>query len=388
MIPLFKVRMNVGASIDASAVLNSDYIGQGAKVDEFEELLAKYIGNPHIVTVNSGTSALHLALHLVKSNKHNLQKYHGVCTVDSEWGGCDENTEVLTTPLTCFATNSPIVANGLKIKWVDVNPHTLNMDLDDLERKLSPNTKVIMLMSWGGLPNNLDRINTIRDKCFDKFGFRPVIIEDAAHAFGSKYNGKHVGACGHICCHSFQAIKHLTTVDGGCLTLPNSDLYKRAKLLRWYGMDRELGTELRCQHDVPEAGYKFHMNDVNASIGMTNMHFLDDDIDIHRNNSKFYDEHIHPSIERQFKPVGMDSACWIHTLMVDDAVGFNRKMKECGIHTNHVHERNDKYSCFKEFASCLPGLDSVHEKITCIPVGWWVTSANIQYITEKINEGW
>ena len=185
-------------------------------------------GHSRVLTLNSGTSGLHLALHLLLKPDP-----------DSSWPGLVENVdEVLTCPLTCTATNWPIVANRLRIKWVDADPGTCTMCMDDLERKLSPTTKVIMVVHWGGSPVDLERVARVREICFQRFGFRPHVIEDCAHAIGAKFDGRVLGNHGNTCVFSLQAIKHLTSVDGGLITLPNQKLYDRAKLVRWFGIDR------------------------------------------------------------------------------------------------------------------------------------------------------
>mgnify|MGYP005711928539 FL=1 len=153
-IPLFKVFMSPTAKDKAGEVLDSGYIGQGPKVDEFEKQIGDYFGNNKVVTTNAGTSALHLALHLLKKPKPhwNEDVFQGVAFVSHNWPGIEDGDEVLATPLTCTASNWPIVANGLKIKWVDIDPTTLNMCLEDLERKMTPKTKAIMGVHWGGYP--------------------------------------------------------------------------------------------------------------------------------------------------------------------------------------------------------------------------------------------
>jgi len=143
-IVLFKVFMSEDVLQPLNEVLMSGYIGQGAKVDEFEGVLADYFGNQQLVTVNAATSALHLSAHLLKTP-----------SADGSWPGLQPGDEVLTSALTCTATNWALLANGLKLKWVDVDPDTCNMDLDDLERKLSPATKLITVVHWGGYPNDL-----------------------------------------------------------------------------------------------------------------------------------------------------------------------------------------------------------------------------------------
>ena len=217
MIQLFKVFMSEESKQNALDVLSSGFIGQGTKVDEFENELKNIFNNDCIATTNSATSAEHLALHLLKNK-------------DGRWGGLNPGDEVLCTPLTCTATNWPVLANNFKIKWVDVNSNNLNMDLDDLERKITPNTKVIYLVHWGGYPVDLDKVKEIQNKTYDLYGFKPVVIEDCAHAMGSTYKGKMLGNHGNICTYSFQAIKQITSVDGGIIILPHKEVYDRTKL--------------------------------------------------------------------------------------------------------------------------------------------------------------
>ena len=195
------------------------------------------------------------------------------------------------------------MANGMALKWVDVDPKTANMDLADLERKLSPTTKVIIFVHWGGTPIDLDAVDQICDRCLERFGFRPKVIEDCAHAFGAEYKGKKLGNHGHMCAFSFQAIKHITTVDGGLLIPPDDEYYRRGKLIRWFGIDRtkrsdkqaginatqseaaaasvaaataraeggKIKRDFRAEDPIAEWGYKFHMNDINAVIGIENL---------------------------------------------------------------------------------------------------------------------
>lgn len=380
MIPLFKVFMSDTAKYEVGKVLDSGYIGQGPKVEEFENLIKQRFNNDRFTTVNSGTSGLHLSIHLLRKPIEDLQ-----------WFGYENGDEVLTTPLTCTATNFPILANNLNIKWVDINPKTLNMDLDDLENKLSPKTKIIMTVHWGGYPNDLDRLKSIQQKCYDLYGFRPMIIEDAAHSFGSKFNGEYLGNHGNIVVYSFQAIKHLTTGDGGGIFFPHHELYRRSKLLRWYGIDREDNRkDFRCEEDIEEWGFKFHMNDISATIGIENLKHIDGLIQQYVSNSEYYDNHLKDvsGIELLERKENHESSYWIYSMLVDDREGFYKHMKECGIMVSQVHERNDKHSTVKEYSEKLPFLDSYIGKVVSIPNGWWVTEKDREYIVDSIKKGW
>ena len=362
---LFKVFMAPTAAEEVGKVLNSGFIGQGPKVDEFESNLKTFLDRDYVVTLNSGTSGLHLALNLLKKQVGNQNS-------ENYWPGIQEDDEVLATALTCTASNFPILANGLKIKWVDIDEKTLNMDLDDLERKITRKTKAIVLVHWGGYPNDLDRIKSIQEKAKKLYGFKPAVIEDCAHAFGSKYKGNNLGDHGNIAMYSFQAIKHITSIDGGLLILPHQDLLNRAKLQRWYGIDRESNRkDFRCEADIEEWGFKFHMNDICATVGIENLKHANNIIKKHQENAKYYDENLKDvkGVTLLERHSDRESAFWIYTMLVENRNGFYKWMKECNITVSQVHERNDKHTCVKEYISPLPTLDRTIGKIVSIPVG-------------------
>ena len=392
MIPLFKVFMSPTAKHKVGEILDSGYIGQGAKVDEFEAQLGEYFNNPNVVTTNSGTSALHLALHLLKKPFRKTVNFQGLASKQEYWPGIQPGDEVLATPLTCTASNWPILANGLKIKWVDIDPNTLNMDLDDLEKKLSLKTKAIIGVHWGGYPLDLDRIFQIRNRFNVKHGWSPSLIEDGAHAIGTKYKGHYLGNHGNFVMHSLQAIKHITSIDGGVLYCPHHELYERAKLVRWYGIDRnpEGRTDFRCEADISEWGFKFHMNDVCAVVGIENFKHVDEIINKHKDNSAYYDKNLKNinGIKLLERKKGFDSSAWIYSMLVDNREDFYKWMKECGITVSQVHERNDKHSCVREFKTKLPNLDKTIDKVVNIPVGWWITESDREYIVNCIKKGW
>jgi len=380
-IPLFKVFMSDKAPEAAAEVLKSGYIGQGEIVEKFESGLRGYLNSDYVLSLNSCTSALHLGIHLLKAKNDDR----------SNWPGLRYGDEVLCTPLTCTATNWPVLANGLRIKWVDVDPETLGMDLDDLARKITPSTKVILLVHWGGYPCDLDRVREIQLEAEKLHGFKPSVIEDCAHAFGTTFKKSQLPEMGNICCYSFQAIKHLTSVDGGALVLPHQELFKRGKLLRWYGIDRDTNTkDFRCEDDIPEWGFKFHMNDVCAAVGLENLKEIEPVLKKHIDNAAFYNEALAGTSGVTLLQSELDrqAAYWQYTMFVDRRDDFMRKMAEHGIAVSRVHERNDKHLCVREFKTQLPSLERVVKDMICIPVGWWVTEEDREYIVGCIKEGW
>ena len=382
--------MSDKASRAASGVLESGYIGQGLKVDQFEKLLSKRLNHEHLLTTNSGTSAAHLALHLLKKPDLLQWKEYPVMTED-DWPGLKDGDEVLCTPLTCTATNWPVLANGLKIKWVDIDPDNLNMDLEDLSKKITEKTKAIIVVHWGGYPVDLDKLSKICGEAKRRIGFRPMVIEDCAHSFGSTYKNASVGTR-NIGFYSFQAIKHLTSVDGGALCVPYEKLLSRGKLIRWYGIDRDSPRrDFRCEEDITEWGFKFHMNDVNASIGIENLKEVDKEV-ITKNIeiAKYYNENLSGVSGVTLLEAKPDrkSSYWLYTIKVENRDDFMRMMETRGVAVSRVHERNDKHSCVKEFSATLPNLEDTVQKMICIPAGWWVAQEDREYIIESIKGGW
>jgi dTDP-4-amino-4,6-dideoxygalactose transaminase len=384
MLSLFKVFMSEDILEPMNKLLMSGQLTQGPVVEKFETKLKEYLNNPYILTLNSATAGLTIALRLLK-NKDTLH----------DWPGFNDLTDIVLTPaLTCFATTAAVLANNVKIKWLDVDLNTANICLEDLKNKLNEKTKVIYLVHWGGNPVDLDELDKICEEHKENYGFKPIVVEDCAHSFGAEYNGKKIGSNKNICVFSLQAIKHLTTGDGGLITLPTEDLYERCKLLRWYGINREKrnykGKDFRLENDILEYGYKFHMNDINATIGVYNLPHIPELLRKNRENGKYFDEHLKDisGIKLMKNNPKCNSAYWLYTIRVLDGKkqDFMDKMKEKNIMTSQVHNRNDINSCVKEFEEALPNLDILEKELVCIPVGWWLTHSEIEYIINIVCE--
>ena len=193
---------------------------------------------------------------------------------------------------------------------------------------------------------------------------------------------------------SLQAIKHLTTGDGGLITLPNKKLYDRCKLLRWYGIDRDKrnykGKDFRLEHDIKEYGYKFHMNDINATIGLENMRSINWILERCRENGKYYEENLKniKGLRLMENKNDRKSSYWLYTMFVERKYEFINKMKEYGIMASQVHQRNDVHSCVKEFESHLPKLDRFEKGLVCLPVGWWIDKKAREFIVDCVKKGW
>lgn len=395
-IPLFKVFMSEQAATAASQVLKSGYIGEGPVVKTFEADLGKYFKNTEvqydIITCNSATSAEHLIYHMLKSSR-SLTAYYEFAATHTDWVVTD-TPEVISTPLTCTATNWPILHNGYKLRWADVDPMTMNISLESVKELINEHTRIITIVHWGGYPVDMDALNVIVRDAERYWGTKILIVEDCAHAFGSLYKGQPVGFTGNLATFSTQAIKHLTTVDGGFIASPFREFSKEARLLRWYGIDRDSPrTDFRCEQDIPAIGFKFHMNDVNASIGIENLKHMNVIIDKHKQNALYYNTSLKntPGVRLLENHPDRDSSYWLYTIRVQDRMNFMRKMHDAGIVTSRVHERNDLHSGLTPYnieKGNLNNLEMVTKDMICIPVGWWVTPEEVEYIADTIKSGW
>lgn len=382
MIPLFKVFMADSVDKPLLETLHSGFIGEGPRVLEFEKTLRRHLRAENVLTTNSGTSALHLAYHLCHK---------------------PYSSDIYTTPITCTATNNPIIHNNCNIVWVDVDSITGNITPETLKNALEenyhepcgfPTASAVSIVHWGGNPCDIFGIlKVIKSKFFstscgdylNKYnGIK--LIEDGAHSLGMEYNGQPFGHYSDFAIHSFQAIKHITAGDGGCLICKNKEDYERAKLLRWYGIDREVkeGIDLRCELDIAEAGYKFHMNDIAATIGNENFKYLPQILQKHRDNAKFYNEVFKGKVKYAPENPNGKSAYWLYTIHVENRDELMKKLGEAGIMSSKVHSRNDTHSMFKEFERPLPGVEEFNRTHLCIPVGWWVTDEDREYIAEQV----
>lgn len=326
---------------EASKVLKSGYIGQGEYVEEFERQFKDYTNSKvDIVTVNSATSALDLAMHMC---------------------GVDHNSEVISTAITCTATNSPAITKGATIVWADVNENTGLIDETSVEHLITSKTKCIIAVNWGGRKPDYNKLKS--------YGL--PVVEDAAHG-PYKLDGNN----GDYVIWSFQAIKFLTTGDGGAILCPDPE---RARLLRWFGLDRRSSSDFRAAQNIQEIGYKYHMNDINAAIGLENLKHLDKLIMAHKVNARYYDNILRGYPKPVYTP---DSPYWIYTIFANSKI--IPYLKLYGIQASPVHARNDAHDAFRK-QSIGVDKESVmryNDKQVNIPVGWWLTYSDIKDISD------
>lgn len=341
-------------AIEAVAdTLRSRFIGQGPKVEEFEKKFCQLFDVPYAVSLNSGTAALETAYDLI---------------------GIGPGDEVISTPLTCTATNLPLLRRGAKIVWADILESSLCIDPEDAKRKINEKTKAVVQVHLGGIRAEVEDVGV-------------PVISDAAQALGI--------FVGHYTACSFQAIKHLTTGDGGMLIVSDQFSADRAKLLRWFGIDREKKIannwqayqERKMTFDIELPGTKRHMNDIAAAMGIVGLDYYNAQR-LHRAELfNHYGERLEriPGIQLTD---GKRNTHWLLTVLVNDRDGFARKMFEADIDTNVVQVRNDLYKVFGGTRQDLPVMNKVEHQYLSLPIGMHVSHDDVDYVCNTIEEGW
>ena len=371
--PLFKVHVPKNEALtNIDRVFDSGFINEGEQVSELSKGLSNFLDVENLVLTNSCTSALTLAL-----------KALGVASGD----------EVLTISMTCVATNTPIANLGARIVWVDINPNTGSIDIEDLRNKITTRTKAIMFVAWAGNPCELDELLEIRRE----FGI--PLIQDAAHAFDSRWNGNSISRYADFTCYSFQAIKHFTTGDGGAIVCLDNELFETVKKLKWFGYDRDAVKDekgewrgQRWDADIPRGliGYKFNMNNIAAAIGLAQLPKTSDVIESHRRNGRFLNDFFQSS--RNFRTLELNakatSSNWVFT-MIFKGTRLNRdklleNLIDEGIGAGLVHLPNHHYSAFEEWNSDLPGTEAFARSQISLPCGWWINPDDCEFIAQRV----
>ena len=344
--------------------LSTRWIGQGPMVDRFEKKLSKdFANNLSVISTGSGTDALHLAYLLA-----NIKK----------------DDEVIAPVFTCTATNIPLLYIGAKIKFADLDKKTMNISVKSVRRLITKKTKAIICVHYGGLPCDLKELQELASK------FKIPLIEDAAHALGAEYNNKKIGSVSDFTIFSFQAIKHITTGDGGALCIKNNKLLEKAKRLRWFGIDRKKKQLGIWENDIKEIGYKYQLSDLGATLGYESLLEFKKILKHRRDIYQIYLDELQKN--KNIICVHEESkikkhAAWFFTILTDQKDFLQKKLRSRGIETNQVHFRNDKYSIFKQFVknSSFPNMDYIEDKYLVLPVHTKMSLKDAVRVAKEIN---
>jgi perosamine synthetase len=367
-IPLFKVNIPHQVSEVIEPVLYSGYLADGLQVKQFEQILGDYIGNSQVTALSDISGAITLALFMA---------------------GVRPGDRVITSPLACTATTMPIANLFADPIWCDVNPYTGMMEANQIAALITPKTKAILLLHWSGDVAEIEEIINIAHTNGIK------VIEDASEAFGAECKGKRLGNHGaDFTAYSFQAIRHITTIEGAALFCANAEDAEQAKWLKRYGINRSSfrlpNGDFNQDSDIPIAGYNFYLNNVNAAIGIEQFQNIDAVVNRYRENGDYYSQALKKidGVELLHRRSDSISAYWTYTILVDRRNDLIAKLKDKGIEAQRLHIRNDIYSCFGTGKQNLPGVDFFGERTLSIPCGWWVSDRDRSYIVDSIREGW
>jgi perosamine synthetase len=366
-IVLFYPQVSELAKKSVMETLNSRWIGQGPKVKLFEEAFSrKFAPNNPSIALGSGTDALHLSYILA----------------DLKPGD-----EVIAPLFTCTATNIPFLYMGVKIHFADIDSDTMNIDVKHVRKLMNSKVRAIVCVHYGGLPCDMDEL-----QCIAKEWNIPV-IEDAAHAVGARYKGLNIGSISDFTMFSFQAIKHITTGDGGMLLLKNKHLQDKANRIRWFGIDRKSKQAGIWENDITEIGYKYQMTDIAAAMGIASLSEFDEHSKLRKKLFSIYEEELEGC--KRLKVVGggfkdREHAAWLFTIIVEDRFTLQKKLRDNGIESNQVHFRNDRYSVFKEFTDgkIFPNMDKIEENYLVLPLHTKMNEADIRRVCKVIKSGW
>jgi perosamine synthetase len=342
-------------------ILRSKWINTGIQEKLFRKKISEKFNIPYCVACTSGTAALRASYALL---------------------GIGPGDEVISTPYTFIATNTAILEQGAKPVFADVQYDTLNIDPQSVESKITKKTKAIVCVHYGGLPCDMDELWAIGKK----YGL--PVIEDSAHALGSKYKGSYIGSRGDIITFSLQAIKIITSGDGGIIATNNEEYYKILKKLVWFGIDRdEKKTNLLdpLPDRIDMLGFKYNMNDITATLGLVGI----DNFEIPYKRRKTIGDKYRKELNdlRKIKLIeyALDRSpnYQIFPIHVENRLKFSTIMREKGIMVNVNNRRNDRYSIFGGICE-LPNTARAEDDVILIPVHADLTNNDVDRIIDAV----
>jgi dTDP-4-amino-4,6-dideoxygalactose transaminase len=364
-LPFSRPTIDQAAIDEVVSCLKSGWITTGPRVKKFEEDLKAYLSAPYVLALSSATAGLHVALAALELKP---------------------GDEVITTPMTFAATLNTIVLTGGKPVLVDVDEHTYNMDVGQVERAITKRTRAIMPVHFAGLPVDLDPLYAIAEK----HGLR--VIEDAAHAIGTEYKGQRIGSFGDTQVFSFHPNKNMTTGEGGCVTTRDAKLAEAIALLRFHGMDREawnrFGKSGSQHYEIIAPGYKYNMMDIQAALGIHQLPALEGFIEQRTALALRYQKRLAgwPQWSLPASPSYKHRHAWhLYTPLINpEAAGMDRDafmqgMKERNIGTGLHYRAAHLYPYYVEHFGFrrgdFPHAETVSDRIVSLPLFPTMTEA-------------
>jgi perosamine synthetase len=318
----------------------------------------------NVVSMVDMTSAIFLALHLA---------------------GVSKGDEVLTTAFACMSTNSAIAQCGAVPVWVDVKPQSIEIDLDDLIRKVGTKTKAVILYHVAGYPGPAKELAAL---CQER-GI--ALIEDCDNALFAYRDAVPVGFHGDFAVYSFYPTRQINTTEGGALVCKSDEMAVRARKLRRFGIDpatfRNAIGEISPSSDIPEIGWAFTMNNLCAALGYAQLSTAQSRALKTQNNAAKLTQLVSELKGVRVVPVvpGSLPAYWVILLFVDKRDALLESMKRQGVMASCLHHRNDTYSGFGTVASHhLPNTTYLQDHILAIPCGWWLVDEDLYVIAKTL----
>jgi len=363
-VPLFFPYVPESAIEKVKETLKTRWIGQGPKVDKFEQKILELFAPKYAaLAVGSGTDALHLAYILADIKK---------------------GDEVLVPVFTCTATNIPLLYIGAKPIFIDINPNTMNIDLKKIESHITKKTKAIVCVDYGGYPCDYDELLSLCKK------HKLKLISDAAHSIGTKYRKSYACALADFTIFSFQAIKTITTGDGGMLLIKDRSLIKKAKRIRWFGIDREAKQGGIWENDIHEIGYKYQMTDISASMGLASLNDINKIISYRKKIFSVYRKNLSGLKGLEVLPKSSradDDFCpWMVTILTDHRLEIMKALREHNIESAQVHYRNDRYSIFGKRTKHCNNMDEIENKYLVLPLHMRLKDKDVKTICNIIKK--
>lgn len=374
-VPTFDVEACLG---EIRECLEKGWTGAGFKTIAFEEAWKTYTGLPHAHFLNSATSGLHLALDIYKEQR-----------------GWVDGDEVLTTPITFVSTNHAILHANLKPVFVDVDDF-LCLDPDDVERKITPRTRAIVLVGLGGNTGPLGRIMEI---CHRR---KLILVLDAAHMAGTRLAGTKLAGTkrdgetprGDVTVYSFQAVKNLPTADAGMICFTDEELDTRARRKSWLGINKDTyaraadASAYKWQYEVESVGYKYHGNSIMAAIALAQLPHLDAHNARRRAIGDLYDKGFagHPAIKTVPTAPGCVSSRHLYQIIVDDREKLIADLNARGVNTG-VHYRNNlDYPMFQDQHAACPRAAELSERVLSLPLHPQLSDDDVARVIEAVCE--
>lgn len=352
--------------------LEKGWTGSGFKTAEFEQKWKEYTGHPNACYLNSNTSGLHLAVNLLK------RRY-----------GWQDGDEIISTPITFVSTNHAILYENMKPCFADVDEY-LCLDPEDVEKKITPKTRAVIFVGYGGRVGQLDRIIAL---C-KAHGLR--LILDAAHMAGTRVNGVFPGTWEgvDVTVYSYQAVKNLPTGDSGMICFADASLDAECRMVSWMGINKDTYSRTsnsgtyKWNYGVDYLGFKYNGNAIMAGIALAQLPYLDEENAYRRKLASIYDAVFekNPAIRVIGAPHREECAFHIYELVVSDREGLLSELAKSDIYGGVHYRDNTEFSMYRYAQGTCPRAHEITQHLITMPLHLWLSEDDVQKIAKIVDD--